>query len=315
MNTNRLSKDAKIYIAGHTGLVGSSLWRHMTDQGFTNLVGRTHQELELTDRRRVEDFFDAEKPEAVILAAAKTGGIHANNTYPAEFLFQNLAIQTNVIDAAYRHGVKKFVFLGASCMYPRAAGQPIAETALLSGELEPTNEAYAIAKISGVKMCEAYRKQHGYSAVTLVPTNVYGPGDNFDPDDSHVIAALMMRAHQAKQSNAPELTVWGTGTPLREFMYVDDLARAVLFCLENYDAPEPVNIGIGTETSIADLAAMICDVVGYHGTLEFDPSKPDGMPRKSLDTGRLHALGWRAETPLKEGLEKTYRWFRETTNG
>ncbi|MDW2980597.1 GDP-L-fucose synthase [Rhodanobacter sp. KK11] len=305
---------SRIYVAGHRGMVGSAIVRQLQAEGFDNLVLRTRQELDLTDQRAVEDFFAAERPEYVFLAAAKVGGIHANDTYPAEFLRDNLAIQTNVIHNAWKHGTKKLLFLGSSCIYPRDCPQPIKEEYLLTGPLEPTNEWYAIAKIAGLKMCQAYRKQYGFDAICAMPTNLYGPGDNYHPENSHVVPGLIRRFHEAKLANAPEVSIWGTGTPLREFMHADDLADALLFLMSNYSAADIVNIGSGLEASIAALARLIAEVVGYRGTLQFDPSKPDGTPRKRLDTSRLTSMGWRSRIPLREGLARTYSNWNDCRN-
>jgi GDP-L-fucose synthase len=311
---NPMHTSSRIYVAGHRGMVGSAIVRQLQAEGFDNLVLRTRQELDLTDQRAVEDFFAAERPEYVFLAAAKVGGIHANDTYPAEFLRDNLAIQTNVIHNAWKHGTKKLLFLGSSCIYPRDCPQPIKEEYLLTGPLEPTNEWYAIAKIAGLKMCQAYRKQYGFDAICAMPTNLYGPGDNYHPENSHVVPGLIRRFHEAKLANAPEVSIWGTGTPLREFMHADDLADALLFLMSNYSAADIVNIGSGLEASIAALARLIAEVVGYRGTLQFDPSKPDGTPRKRLDTSRLTSMGWRSRIPLREGLARTYSNWNDCRN-
>jgi len=295
-------------------MVGSAVARNLRAAGYTSLVERTHGELDLTDRNAVESFFEREKPEAVIGAAAKVGGIIANDVYSGDFIRENLLIQTNLIDAAYRHGAKKFIFLGSTCIYPKFCEQPMREEALLSGHLEPTNEAYAVAKIAGIIMCRAYTKQYGFNAVSLLPTNLYGTGDNFDLETSHVIPALMRKAHEAKVANAPSMEVWGSGEPTREFLHVDDLADAVRFVLENVDAKDAdlLNVGSGQEITIGDLVRTICDVVGYRGDLAFDRSKPDGTPRKLSDTSKLAALGWRAQTDLRDGLATVYEWYRET---
>jgi len=306
-----LSHDTQIYVAGHRGLVGSAIVRALEAQGYTQLLLRTHRELDLTDQRSVSAFFQRERPEAVIMAAARVGGINANNTRPAEFIRDNLLIQDNVIDAAYRAGVAKFVFLGSSCIYPKLAPQPIKEDSLLTGPLEPTNEWYAIAKIAGVKMCQAYRRQYGFNAISLMPTNLYGPGDNFDLQNSHVLPALIRRFHEAEQRGDASLTVWGTGTPRREFLHVDDLADAVIYLLNTYDDEAIVNIGWGEDVTIRELAEVVASVAGFRGRLEFDPSKPDGTPRKLLDTSRLTALGWAPKIKLKAGIEDTYAWFKD----
>ena len=299
----------KIYVAGHRGLVGSAVTRRLQAEGAGDLVLRTHAELDLTDQAAVEEFFAAQRPDHVFLCAAKVGGIHANDTYPGEFIRDNLAIQTNVIHSAWKHGTKKLLFLGSSCIYPKFAPQPLHEDALLTGPLEPTNEAYAIAKIAGLEMCRFYRRQYGFDAIVAMPTNLYGPGDNFHPENSHVVPGLIRRIHEAKVANAPEVVIWGTGTPLREFLHADDLADALVFLMRNYSAEEMINIGSGQEVSIAELAASIAEIVGYRGALRFDASKPDGTPRKLLDGTRLHALGWSARTGLTEGLVDTYEAY------
>lgn len=309
LNGDASMTEPRIYVAGHRGLVGSAIVRRLKDAGVGNIVTRTHSELDLTDHTAVEQFFRSEKPDYVYLAAAKVGGILANDMYPASFIHDNLAIQTNVIDSAYRHGVKKLAFLGSSCIYPKHAPQPMKEEHLLTGPLEPTNEWYAIAKIAGIKMCQAYRKQYGFSAISLMPTNLYGPGDNFDLETSHVLPALLRKVHEAKESGQKEVVVWGTGTPKREFLHVDDLADASVHLMEHYDDPEIINVGVGQDLSIRELAETIQDVVGYEGQLTFDTSKPDGTPRKLLDVSRLNTLGWEAKIGLREGLESTYRWY------
>lgn len=298
-----------IYVAGHRGLAGSAIWRALERQGFSNLVGLTSAELDLTERSKVFDALKSIKPDVVIDAAAKVGGIHANNTYPAEFLSQNLQIQTNLMDAAQKAGVERLLFLGSSCIYPKFAPQPIPESSLLTGALEETNDAYAIAKIAGIMQVQAARRQYGTRWISAMPTNLYGPGDNFHPENSHVLAALLRRFHEAARSNAPEVTLWGTGTPLREFLFVDDLAEAVIFLLQNYDDPQTINIGSGQEVSIRELADKIAGVVGFEGEIVHDLTKPDGTPRKVLDTSRLDALGWHAGTTLEEGLRLTYEWY------
>ena len=307
----QLNQDSRIYVAGHRGLVGAAVVRTLRHQGYQNLLLRTHQELDLTDQRAVREFFDSQRPEAVIMAAARVGGIHANSTRPALFIRDNLLIQDNVIDAAHRSGVAKFVFLGSSCIYPKLAPQPIKEDYLLTGPLEPTNEWYAIAKIAGVKMCQAYRREFGFQAISLMPTNLYGPGDNFDLQNSHVLPALIRRFHEAKLRGDETLSIWGTGTLRREFLHVDDLADAVIYLLKNYDDEAIVNIGWGEDITIRDLAELVMAASGFQGRLVFDLSKPDGTPRKLLDTTRLTALGWRPKIPLKAGIESTYAWFRE----
>jgi GDP-L-fucose synthase len=306
-----LTKNSRIYVAGHRGLVGSAVVRTLNSQGYDNLILRTRAELDLAQQLAVRRFFEAERPDAVILAAARVGGIHANNSHPALFIRDNLLIQDNVIDAAQRSGTEKFVFLGSSCIYPKLAPQPIKEEYLLTGPLEPTNEWYAIAKIAGVKMCQALRREFGFNAISLMPTNLYGPGDNFDLQNSHVLPALIRRFHEAKVSGAESVTIWGTGAPRREFLHVDDLAEAVLYLLHTYDAEEIVNIGWGEDVTIRALAELIMSVIDYRGRLLFDSTKPDGTPRKLLDVTRLAGLGWRPKIPLRQGIEDTYRWFRE----
>lgn len=306
-----LPRDARIYVAGHRGLVGSAIWRHFESRGCTGVIGRTSAELDLRDRDATDAFFDRERPEYVVLAAAKVGGILANATYPAEFLSDNLRIQLNVIDAAQRTGVRRLLFLGSSCIYPKQAPQPIHESALLTGPLEPTNDAYAIAKIAGVLHIQAMRREHGASFISAMPTNLYGPGDNFDLESSHVLPALIRRMHGAKERGDVAVTLWGTGSPRREFMHVDDLARACVHLLETYDEPEPINVGVGEDIAIRDLAELVAAVVGYQGELRWDTSKPDGTPRKLLDVSRITALGWKAEIGLRDGIEATYAWYRE----
>jgi GDP-L-fucose synthase len=306
-----MNKDARIFVAGHRGLVGSAIVRRLEAEGHGSPLVRSSAELDLRDQAAVERFFVGQRPELVILAAAKVGGIHANSTYPADFIRDNLQIQTNVIDAAYRHGTRKLLFLGSSCIYPKHAPQPMSEDCLLTGPLEPTNEWYAIAKIAGVKMCQAYRRQYGFDAICAMPTNLYGPGDNFDLNNSHVLPALLRKFHEAKQRGASEVVVWGTGTPRREFLHVDDLADACVFLLREYSNEQPVNIGWGQDVSILELATLVQETVGFSGQLRFDTSKPDGTPRKLLDTSRLRAIGWQPKIPLREGVAATYRWFRE----
>jgi GDP-L-fucose synthase len=302
---------SRIYIAGHRGLAGSAIARRLRAEGFGNLILRTHAELDLTRQAAVEDFFASEKPEYVFLAAAYVGGILANNTRRGDFIRENLLIQTNTIDAAYRHGAKKLLFLGSSCIYPKLAPQPLREEALLSGYLEPTNEPYAIAKIAGLKMAEAYHAQYGFDAISLMPTNLYGPGDNFDLQRSHVLPALMRKFHEAKAANAPDVVMWGSGSPLREFMHVDDLAGAAVFLMQRYSSPEIINVGTGQEVTIAGLAKLMGDIVGFRGQIVHDLSKPDGTPRKLMDVTRLLSLGWKPETGLREGITQTYRWYLE----
>jgi len=304
-----ISKTARIYVAGHRGLVGSAVVRALNAQGYRNLIVRTHQELDLTEQRDVREFFDAEKPAAVIMAAARVGGIYANSSKPAVFIRDNLMMQDNVIDAAHRAGVAKFVFLGSSCIYPKMAPQPIKEDYLLTGPLEVTNEWYAVAKIAGLKMCQAYRREFNFNAISLMPTNLYGPGDNFDRENSHVLPALIRRFHEAKLRDDAAVTVWGTGTPRREFLHVDDMADAVVYLLQQYDAEPIVNIGWGKDVTIRELAELVMSIVGFRGKLAFDSAKPDGTPRKLLDTQRLTSLGWQPKISLKEGIAQTYRWF------
>ncbi len=303
--------DSRIYVAGHKGLVGSAIVRALRGAGFDDLVLRGSADLDLTDQAAVKAFFAAEQPEYVFLAAAKVGGIHSNAAFPAEFIQDNLLIQSNVIDAAYRNGCKKLLFLGSSCIYPKFAPQPIKEEYLLTGPLETTNEWYAIAKIAGIKTCQAYRKQYGFDAIAVMPTNLYGPGDNFHPENSHVLPALIRRFHEAKEAGAPSVTIWGTGSPRREFLYSDDLADALLFLMQNYSEPTHINVGCGEDQTIMELARAVAQTVGYAGAIETDPSKPDGTPQKLLDVSCLNALGWQAKTGLPEGLAKLYAWFLE----
>lgn len=307
-----MKKDSRIYVAGHRGLVGSAILRKLEEQGYTNLVYKTSKELDLRDPRLVEEFFQAEKIEYVFLAAAKVGGIVANNQYPADFIRDNLMIQTNVIDSAYRSGVEKLLFLGSTCIYPKLAPQPLKEEYLLTGELEPTNEPYALAKIAGIKMCESYNRQYGTKYISAMPTNLYGENDNFDLHTSHVLPALIRKFHEAKENNAEFVEVWGTGTPLREFLYSDDLADACVYLMNNYEGNEIVNIGVGEDLSIKELAEKVKATVGFTGELRFDTSKPDGTPRKLVDVTKINALGWKATTSLDEGLKKAYDWFLQT---
>jgi GDP-L-fucose synthase len=307
----KLTHDSRIYVAGHRGLVGSAVARCLRSEGFGNLVFRSRQDLDLTDQSAVRKFFDETRPQAVVMAAARVGGIHANNSHPAGFLRDNLLIQDNVIDAAYRSGVEKFVFLGSSCIYPKLAPQPIKEDYLLTGPLEPTNEWYAIAKIAGIKMCQAYRREYGFKAISLMPTNLYGPGDNFDLQSSHVLPALIRKFHEAKLRNQKSVEIWGSGTPRREFLHVDDLASAVVYLLQTYDDEQMLNVGWGEDLTIRELAELVMSAIGYTGTLTFDPSKPDGTPRKLLDVSRLQNLGWRPRIALKDGIAVTYAWFKE----
>lgn len=309
-----MNRNSSIYVAGHRGLVGSAILRRLLSAGYGRLITRDRADLDLSNQAQVERFFDEEKPEYVFLAAAKVGGILANSTYPAEFIRDNLLIQTNVLDAACRNGAKKFLLLGSSCAYPKHVRQPMSEDQLLTGSLEPTNEPYAVAKIAGIAMAQAYRRQYGFNAICLMPTNLYGPGDNFDPNNSHVLPALIRKFHEARVSGAAEVVVWGTGTPRREFLHVIDLADAAVFLMLHYDSEEIVNVGVGKDTSIAELADLVREVVGYRGQTVFDNSKPDGTPRKWLDLTRLHALGWHARIGLREGVAGTYRWLLEKTS-
>jgi len=301
--------DAPFYVAGHRGLVGSAVWRRLEQRGHSRLIGRTSKELDLRDRVAVDEFFAAERPDYVVLAAAKVGGIVANNNYPADFISENLRIQVNVLDAAARTGVKRLLFLGSSCIYPKLADQPIREESLLTGPLEPTNDAYAIAKIAGVLHVQALRRQHGSSFISAMPTNLYGIHDNFDLETSHVLPALVRKFAEAKQAGAASVELWGTGTPRREFLWSDDLARACVVLLERYDDPAPINIGVGEDLTIRDLALLVAEVVGFQGDLTFDVSRPDGTPRKLLDVSRIHALGWKAEMSLRDGVSQMYRWY------
>jgi GDP-L-fucose synthase len=304
-----------VYVAGHRGLVGSALVRRLRAEGYENLILRSREEVDLRDPAAVDRFFAEERPKYVFLAAAKVGGIWANATYPADFIRDNLQIQVNVIDAGYRYGIKKLVFFGSSCIYPKHAPQPLKEEYLLTGPLEPTNEAYAVAKIAGLKMLQAYRRQYGFCGICLMPTNLYGPGDNFDPQTSHVVPALIRRFHEAKVRAQRQVVVWGTGTPRREFLHVDDLADAAVFLMRHYDDERPINVGVGEDVSVRELAELVAEVVGYQGEIVFDPSKPDGTPRKLLDVSRLHRLGWRPAIGLREGLQQTYQWFLENHPG
>jgi GDP-L-fucose synthase len=306
-----MSGEPRVFVAGHRGLVGGAIVRRLARDGITPLV-RTRAELDLTNEAAVRAFFEKERPTEVYLAAAKVGGILANDTFPADFLRENLLIESSVIDAAFRSGVGKLLFLGSSCIYPRLSPQPIKEEYLMTGALEPTNSAYAIAKIAGLELVRAYRKQHGFRGISLMPTNLYGPGDNFDLKSSHVLPALLRKFVEAKDAAAPSVTIWGTGTPRREFLHVDDLADAAVFLMAKYEEPEPINVGVGEDVSIRELAELVRDVVGYRGELIFDASKPDGTPRKLLDVSRLTALGWRATTPLRAGIEDTLRWDRDS---
>lgn len=306
-----MKKSDSIYVAGHRGLVGSAICRALEKAAFANILTKTHAELDLTNQAAVRDFFAKEQPDYVFLSAAKVGGIHANDTYPADFIRDNLLIQTNVIDAAYQQGCKKLLFLGSSCIYPKFCPQPMKEEYLLTDSLEPTNEWYAIAKIAGIKMCQAYRKQYGFDAISLMPTNLYGPGDNFDLKNSHVLPALIQKCHNAKINGDAQMTVWGTGKALREFLHVDDLADASVFLMESCEDFEPVNVGTGHEVSIGDLAQLVVDVVGFKGEIVFHTEMPDGTPRKLLDSSKLNSLGWYPQIPLQEGISETYQWFLE----
>lgn len=307
-----LEKTSKIYVAGHAGMVGSALVRKLRSDGFDNLILRSRTELDLSDQAAVARFFTDERPDIVFLAAAKVGGIWANSQFPAEFIYENLMIETNTLHNAFRCGVKKLLFLGSSCIYPRLAPQPIQESSLLSGPLEPTNEAYAIAKIAGVKLCESYNEQYGTRFIPVMPTNLFGPGDNFDLENSHVLPALLRKFHEAKEAGEDTVTVWGTGRPRREFLYVDDLADACIFLMKEYRENELINIGVGEDIPIKSLAEMIQKVVGFHGDILFDESKPDGTPRKLLDVSAINKLGWRAKTGLRQGLSDTYKWYVKT---
>ncbi|MBK7818418.1 MAG: GDP-L-fucose synthase [Sphingobacteriaceae bacterium] len=303
--------NSKIYIAGHRGMVGSAIHRNLQKKGFKNFIFKTSQELDLRDQKQVAQFFEQEKPDLVFLAAAKVGGIQANNTYRAEFLYDNLMIQNNVIHQAYLNKVKKLLFLGSSCIYPKMAPQPLKEEYLLSGYLEDTNEPYAIAKITGIKMCESYRRQYGCDFISVMPTNLYGPNDNYNLNNSHVLPALIRKFHEAKESNAPSVEMWGTGSPLREFLHADDMADACVFLMQNYNGQKHVNIGVGVDLSIKDLALMIKKIVGYTGEIKHDLSKPDGTPRKLMDVSFLHSLGWKHKIELEQGISEVYKDFIE----
>jgi GDP-L-fucose synthase len=302
--------NSRIFVAGHRGLAGSAIVRELQRLGYRNLILRTRAETDLLSREAVDRLFQSEKPEYVFLAAAKVGGILANSSYPADFLFDNLAVQNNVIDSAWRHGVTKLEFLGSSCIYPKLAPQPLKEEYLLTGPLEPTNEWYAVAKIAGIKLCQAYRVQHNFNAISLMPTNLYGPGDSFDLQNSHVLPALIRKFHEAQMECRPDVTIWGTGSPRREFLHVDDMAAAAVFLMQNYSEPEIVNVGAGEDVTIAELAKIVSKIVGYQGNLVFDATKPDGTPRKLLDVSRLHAMGWRHRIGLEDGIAATYEWFK-----
>ena len=306
-----MKSNSRIYVAGHRGLVGSAIIRSLRQRGFENLITRTHAELELMDAVAVKDFFEQAKPEYVFLAAAKVGGIHANSTYPADFMRENLIVQTNVIHESWRQGVVKLLFLGSSCIYPKLCPQPIKEEYLLSGELEKTNDAYALAKIAGIKTCQSYNQQHGTHFISAMPTNLYGVNDNFHPENSHVLPALIRRFHEAKLANVESISIWGTGTSRREFLHSDDLADAVLFLMENYDDSEIVNVGCGKDQTIKELAETIQEVVGYTGHLKFDSTRPDGTPQKILDISKINSLGWKPTISLREGLKQVYQWYTE----
>ena len=309
-----MNLDAKIYVAGHRGLVGSAIVRNLEAKGYKNIIYRTHKELDLTNQEAVRTFFEEEKPEYVFLAAAKVGGIHANNTYPADFIYENLMIQNNVIKAAHDFEVKKLLFLGSTCIYPKMAPQPIKEEYLLTGSLEETNEAYAVAKIAGLEMCKFFKRQYGDNFISCMPTNLYGPNDNFDLKNSHVLPALIRKFHEAKVNNSEAVEVWGTGTPLREFLYVDDMADACVFLMENYDGEQHVNIGTGEEVSIRELAETVKEVVGFDGELVFNTEMPDGTPRKLTTVDKLHGLGWKHKVSLDKGIRLAYNWFLENYN-
>jgi GDP-L-fucose synthase len=306
----KMEQGARIYVAGHRGLVGSAVWRSLEREGFTDLIGHTHSELDLLNTDAVRDFYAGEKPEFVFVAAAKVGGIFANNTHPAEFLYENLQIQNNLIHGAWQAGVKKLLFLGSSCIYPKHAPQPLKEESLLSGPLEPTNEWYAIAKIAGIKMCQAYRRQYGCDFISAMPTNMYGPNDNYDLEGSHVLPALIRKFHEAKVNGAKQVVCWGTGTPKREFLYADDLARACMFLMENYSEEQFINVGYGSDISIRELAETVKRIVGFNGEIVWDKSKPDGTPRKLMDSSRLLALGWKPQVTLEEGIALAYEDFK-----
>jgi GDP-L-fucose synthase len=306
--------NSKIYIAGHRGMVGSSIWRTLLSHGYTNLVGVTHDGLDLTNQKAVNDFFEKTKPEYVIMAAAKVGGIVANSTYPAQFIYNNLQIQNNLIDASHKYGVTKLLFLGSSCIYPKFAQQPIKEECLLTGDLEPTNQWYAIAKIAGIKMCQSYRQQYKSDFISAMPCNLYGINDNFDLNNSHVLPALIRKFHTAMIKNEPEVICWGTGSPMREFLYVDDLAEACVFLMKNYSDDLHINVGYGDDITIKQAVETVCEVVGYQGNVVWDDSKPDGTPRKVMDSSRILKMGWKPNVKLLDGLEKTYYWFKNNVH-
>ncbi len=306
-----MNQDSKIYVAGHRGLVGSAIVRRLRAAGYENLLLKTRAEVDLLRQQAVEHLFNEEKPDYVFLSAARVGGIHANNTYPAQFLYENMMIEANIIHAAYQSGVRKLLFLGSSCIYPKMAPQPLKEEYLLTGALEPTNEAYAVAKIAGMKLAEFYSRQYGVNFISAMPTNLYGPGDNYDLNNSHVLPALIRKFHEAREKGAPFVEIWGTGKPRREFLYVDDLADACFFLMQNYDEIPFVNVGTGEDISIGELALLVKEIVGFAGELKYDTGKPDGTPRKLLDVSRLNAIGWRAKTSLREGIAKTYEHYKQ----
>ena len=306
-----MDSNSKIFVAGHNGLVGSAIIRNLEAKHYQNIYWVRRQNCDLTNKVQVDAYFEQSKPEYVFLAAAKVGGIHANSTYPAEFIYDNLMIQSNVIDAAYKNGVKKLIMLGSSCIYPRLAKQPMKEEELLASELEPTNDAYAVAKIAGLRMARAYRQQYGFNAISLMPTNLYGPGDNFHPENSHVMPALIRRFHEAEKSDAPKVTCWGDGSAMREFLHVDDLAEACYVCMQDYDEDYHINVGTGEDVTIKELTETIVDVVGYAGDVEWDTSKPNGTPRKLLNVDKIHKLGWKHKIGLREGIVSTYKWYLE----
>ncbi|MBL38627.1 MAG: GDP-fucose synthetase [Xanthomonadales bacterium] len=303
------ARESKVFVAGAQGMVGSSIVRALEAKRYENILGPSHSELDLKNQAAVDDWFDENRPHQVYLAAAKVGGIYANSTYPAEFIYDNLMIEANVIHAAWKSGVEKLLFLGSCCIYPKFSEQPIKESALLSGALEPTNEWYAVAKIAGIKLCDAYRKEYGFDAISLMPTNLYGPGDNFHPKNSHVLPALIRRFHEAKEQGVTSVTIWGTGTPRREFMHCDDLADASVFLMEQYSEPGLINVGCGEDISIMELARLIADIVGFKGEIFTDPGQPDGVSRRMLDSTKLHKTGWEPSVSLESGIKETYRWF------